>query len=236
MKAAFRIILSALALSFVTLCASAVLAQNAASPDQQPATLTGPYREMYDKAQRQFGPKPSTDTTLVDVVIGGAHYLIPRNYFVYVPPALPTLLVSWPGLEARNENNRHCFTPMALAGRVAECTALELRLQVGGPGLRQEYNNLTRNLTLTRKGEIYGYEVRHLGPADDGADVYWKDDPQFPSFFDCSSKSRVCDDKIYLEPGMGLAFFFWPELIPQLPQVEASIRQFMENFRQEKSR
>jgi hypothetical protein len=236
MTASFRTVIGALALSFVTLCANAVLAQNAATPDQQPNTLTGPYREMYDKAQQQFGPKPSADTTLIEVDLGGGHYFIPRNYFIYVRPALPTLRISWPGLEARNEHNQHCFTPMALAGRVAECTALELRLGVGGPGVRQEYQNLTRNMPLEAKGEVHGYKVGHLGPADDGTDLYWRDDPEFPSFLTCGNKSRVCDDMMDLGAGNRLAFFFWPELIPQIPQIEASIRRFMEAFRQEKSK
>jgi hypothetical protein len=236
MKAPFRTILCVLALLFVALWANAVLAQNAGSSGQPPDITKGPYREMYDKAQRQFGPKPSTDTTPVEVDLGGDRYLIPRNYFIYVRPALPTLRVSWPGLEPRNEQNQHCFTPMALAGRVAECTALELRLGVGGPGVRQEYQNLTRNMPLVSKGEVHGYKLDHLGPPEDGTDIYWRDDPQFPSFLTCGSKSRVCDDNVDLGAGNRLAFFFWPELIPQMPQVEAAIRRFMETFRQEKSK
>ena len=234
MIALLRTIVGVLALAFVALCANAVLAQNAGTSGQQPDITKSPYREMYEEAQKQFGPKLSTDTTPVAVDLGGHRYLIPRNYFIYVRPALPTLRVSWPGLEPRNEQNQHCFTPMALAGRVAECTALELRLGVGGPGVRQEYQNLTRNMPLVPKGEVHGYKLDHLGPADDGTDLYWRDDPEFPSFLTCGSKSHVCDDMMDVGAGDRLAFFFWPELIAQIPQVEASIRRFMEAFRQEK--
>src|SRR5438270_358846 len=110
MIALFRTIVGVLALSFVALCANAVLAQNAGTSYHQPDITKGPNREIWEKSQ-ELNPKPTMDGTPVHIEKAGTQYLIPRNYLVDLGPAVPTLRVSWPGLEPLRSDNQDCFTP-----------------------------------------------------------------------------------------------------------------------------
>src|SRR6266702_5965217 len=56
------------------------------------------FEEIWKKSQI-FRSQPSFDTTPITVKIGSVVYRVPRNYLIYLEPAVPTLKVTFPGFQ-----------------------------------------------------------------------------------------------------------------------------------------
>lgn len=194
-----------------------------------------------EELTKRFNPKPSFDTTPVRIKVASVVYRIPRNYLIFLDE-VPTLRVTFPGLEPLIERTRACFENKVT--RNNDCRILEIRIHgSGGPG--------AGGLALTRKEMIenfkahfpaiiprsgpHGFLVYELGPENARSEFYWREEDDL--FFRCSvnfeGDSRgegVCDDSVPLNDKNHAGFFFRRSQIGSIPEIEAAIRKLMDQF------
>jgi hypothetical protein len=203
------------------------------------AQIAPPYREVWEKSQI-LNPKPSLDTTPVTVKIVSVVYRIPRNYLIYMEPMIPTLKLTWPGLQPLTKESQRCFGSIAKSEQ-SGCTSFEFLLfgsRGPGPGGRahtnaekfENFKKIFPNVT-PRRGP-FGYDIYDLGPEEARTEHYRKEDGDI--WFRCSS--NVCDDWFRLNDMNHMQFFFRRPNIEQVPEIEARMRRIMADFASQEGR
>ncbi len=202
-----------------------------------------PYEEIWKKSQT-YRPQLSFDVTPILVKIVAVTYRIPRNYLVYLEPAVPTLKVTFPGFKPLTEETRKCFDPK-LQGDALGCTTFEFRLAGStGPGPgglaltnREMFENFVKGFeNIKPRRGTFGYDVYDVGPEDARTETYRKEDGDI--YFHCfvnlkidRGKDGVCDDSVLLKDKNHAMFFFRRSQIGSVPELEGGIRRLMEGFR-----
>jgi hypothetical protein len=201
-----------------------------------------PYGEI-ERKSAIFEPRPSFDTAPVTIRIVSVVYRIPRNYLSVLEPALPTLKLSWPGLEPLTPENEKCFGSIAQSER-AGCTSFSFLMHGSrgpGPGGRaltnsEIFENFRRNSkTLTWQPGPSGYDIYSLGPEESRIEGYRKVDGDI--FFTCQfsgpesrKQGGVCRDMFRLDDMNHLSFYFRLPQIEHVPEIEGRMRKFMAGF------
>jgi hypothetical protein len=199
-------------------------------------------REIWEKSQI-FQPRPSFDTTPVTVKIVDAVYRIPRNYLTLLEPAIPTLRLSWPGLQPLTAETQKCFGTIAQSERVG-CGSFSFLLRGSrgpGPGGRaltnsEKFENFRKSSpSATWRPGPFGYDIYSIGPEQARHEYYRRVDGDI--FFSCSfsgeegrKRGGVCDDSFRLEDMNHLQFFFRLPHIEHIPAIEAGMRKIMAGF------
>jgi len=201
-----------------------------------------PYGEIKKKSQI-FEPRPSFDTSPVTIRIVSVVYRIPRNYLSVLEPAIPTLKLSWPGLEPLTQENEKCFGSIAQSER-AGCTSFSfLMLGSRGPGPgglaltnSEMFENFRKHSpNATWQSGPFGYDIYRIGPEEARTEKYRKVDGDI--LFTChfqgqESRKRggVCDDMFRLEDMNHLQFYFRLHQIEHIAEIEARMRKIMAGF------
>ena len=191
----------------------------ALSTDRACAEQFTPYDEI-KKQSSIFERRPSFDTTPVKVTVVDVTYQIPRNYLVYLDPAIPTLKLTWPGLKPLTPETQKCFGSI-LQSEAAGCTSLEFHIlgsRGPGPGGRaltnaERFHNFMKGFehVRPRSGPV-GTEIYDVGPENARIEIYRKDEGDV--YFDCmisdyrGKRGAVCNDLFVLDDKNGVQFFF----------------------------
>jgi hypothetical protein len=203
-----------------------------------------PYGEI-ERKSAIFEPRPSFDTAPVTIRIVSVVYRIPRNYLSVLEPAIPTLKLSWPGLEPLTPENEKCFGTIAQSER-AGCTSFSF-LMLGSRGtgtggraltnseMFENFRKGTRALTSTGQRGPLDYDIYSIGPEESRIEGYRKVDGDI--FFTCQfsgpeSRKRggVCDDMFRLDDMNHLQFYFRLHQIEHVPDIEDRMRKIMAEF------
>ncbi len=204
-----------------------------AGADEPDAFKNSPeYQEIWRKSQ-SLRPQPSIDTTPVIIKIASNTYRIPRNYISYMP--IPTIKVTIPDLKPLTNETRPCFGSI-LQGQKVHCGSIEFRLF--GPGLytpREMFDNqLGVPSSISPEKGPFGYDVYKRGPQQE---IYTKDDGEHFIEVDChifdnqGKKAAVCDNTFVLDDGNTMRFFSNFDQLSSIPEIEANIRQLMNDFK-----
>jgi hypothetical protein len=185
-----------------------------------------------------FENRPSFDVTPVTVKFGTVTYRIPRNYLTALPPAIPTLRVTFPGFKPLTQATHDCLTKPTQA---SECVAVEFALRGGsGPGSfglthAQQFQNYLKNLKPAKPRRVLEYDVYDLGPENARTETYRNEklDLYFYCFTDVTihrPESSTCNDSFQLEDRNHAQFFFHRSQVGSVAEIEVGIRQLMANF------
>jgi hypothetical protein len=202
---------------------------------QQPPSL-----DEIRKRAEVFELRPSVDTAPVAIKVGSITYQIPRNYLVLLPPALPTLRVTYPGLKPLTEETRNCLGSRARAEQ-AGCASIEFALADGTTpgGRRLTHAEMLENFLRNRKGvkreKALEYDVYEIGPDNARTEIYRSVDRDL--FFDClinfktdRPENGVCSDQFKLSDNNLAHFFFRRSQIGSVADIEANIRRLVATF------
>jgi hypothetical protein len=212
-------------------CALSMLTALALTTQHTTAEQFTPYEEIKRKSAI-FEPQPSLDTAPVTVKVVDVTYRIPRNYLISTGE-IPTLKLTWPGLKPLTEETRKCFGSILQSEQVG-CTSITFHLlgsRGPGPGGRaftnsEMFENFMRGFDLKRKEGPFGYDLYELGPQDARIETYRKTDGDI--YFHCSS--LVCSDMFRLYDMNHIQFHFRRQQIVHIAEIEAAMRQMMEEF------
>jgi hypothetical protein len=176
-------------------------------------------------------------------LVGVVSYRIPRNYLTRLEPAIPTLKLTWPGLQPLTPATQKCFGSISQSER-AGCTSFNFLLfgsQGPGPGGRaltnsEKFENFRKSFPrATSRSGPFGYDIHSIGPEEARTDVYRRN--QGDIYFRCrfsgeESRKRggVCGDRFRLDDMNHLQFFFRVHQIEFIPETEASMRRIMSSF------
>jgi hypothetical protein len=192
------------------------------------------------RAQWNYKPEPSFDTTPTLVKVDRVTYKIPRNYLIFVD-RIPTLRVAWPGLRPLTQKTKICFGVLRDA-RAAGCEPLEIHLlgsRGPGPGNRaltaaEMFENfLARNSGAVKTAGPAGFDVYSIGPARARIEHYRKAEGDI--YFFCmlqevADRPAICSDNFRLRDNNHAQFHFNSALVPNVQDIEAQIRNLMANF------
>lgn len=187
-----------------------------------------------------FQDKPSFDVTPTTIEVGAVKYSIPRNYLIVLPPAIPTIKITFPGFKPLSEETRDCFKPKRV--EKTNCATIEFRvLGVSAPGSRslthaQSLENYLKNSPRARKRRVLDYDVYDLGPENARSETY--SNPTHDLFFTCiidftidrPPERAVCRDQFQLDDRNHAHFFFPRAWIDRVPEIEAGIRRLVASF------
>lgn len=204
-----------------------------------------PYEEIRKRSEI-FDLRPSFDTKPVAIKVGSVTYHIPRNYLMLLPPALPTLRVTYPGLKPLTGETRNCLGSRARAER-AGCASIEFALSDGtSPGGRrlthaEMLQNFLRNLKGVKRGKVLDYDVYEIGPDNARTEIYRN--VEHDLFFDCfinlkinRQENCVCSDQFTLSDNNYAHFFFRRSQIGGVADIEANIRRLVATFANKEGR
>ena len=199
----------------------------------------------FEEARRRLqdlNPNPSFDTKPVAVRVVSVEYSIPRNYLTYMPPHIPALTITFPGFKPLTEETQNCFDPKWQRQNPG-CTTIEFRLlgsRGPGPGgwaitNAERFENFMRGLKVTVKPAQLGFELYEVGPEEARIRVYRRVEGDI--FFDCHSTvyggrklTTACNDRFRLDDMNHVQFYFRPQLIEHIPEIEKGIRRLMASF------
>jgi len=187
-----------------------------------------------------FENRPSFDTAPFTFELGSVTYRVPRNYLVVLPPAIPTIKITFPGFRPLSEETRDCFTPKRV--EKTDCATIEFRvLGVSAPGGRslthaQSLENYLKNSPRARKRRVLDYDVYDLGPENARSETY--SNPTLDLYFTCiidftmdrPPERAVCRDQFQLDDRNHAHFFFPRAWIARVPEIESGIRRLMAGF------
>jgi hypothetical protein len=212
-------------------CALTLLTALVLTAQHAAAEQFAPYDEIKRKSA-VFEPQPSLDTTPVTLKVVDVTYRIPRNYLISTGE-IPTLKLTWPGLKPLTEETRKCFGSI-LQSEQAGCTSLTFHLlgsRGPAPGGRaftnsEMFENFMRGFDVKPKKGPFGYDVYEIGPREVGSETYRRTDGDI--YFHCSYS--VCSDSFRLHDMNHIQFHFRRQQIEHVVEIEAAMRQLMEQF------
>ena len=183
-----------------------------------------------------FENQPSFDVAPVTIKVGIVTYRIPRNYLTALPPAIPTLKVTFPGFKPLTEATHDCLTKRTQA---SECIAVEFLLGDGSGSFTlthaQQFENYLKNLKPAKPRRVLEYDVYELGPENARTETYRNEklDLYFYCFTDITihwPESSTCNDDFQLNDRNHAQFFFHRSQVGSVAEIEVGIRRLMASF------
>lgn len=201
-------------------------------------------RAELEKAARSLIPRPSTDTTPIDISVGGIRYRIPRNYIVTMEDwsgkdqGLITLRVNLPDMQPLTEKNIACFL-VKPTDRPPGCEPFDFRVSAsGGLSAERAFENMrplfrSQIPSLTKDG----FERYDVGPLDARTTYYRKTFNGRPVLYSCFTHGKsdplpgICEpiaDKT--DTGSVIQFFFPPDELSRFVNADEDLRKLVNGF------
>lgn len=196
-----------------------------------------------EKAARSLVPRPSTDTTPIEVSVGGIHYRIPRNYLVTMEDwsgkeqGLITLRVNLTDMSPVTEATIACFRARPTE-RPLGCEPFDFRITSGGPAAEQILERSRDRFHDQNPTEMpFGLEKYQIGSGANVTEYYVGRLNDRLALYWCTvhesdgkhyGTCRPEGDKIYT--GAAIDFFLNPNKISEIAAIDDKIRALVKAF------